>query len=121
MIFIIKYIRNFEVNNLASKLGFLYLLNITDLIFTLILIQTEYIVEANPLMNSVLSNSLATFLVKLLLPAVLFLYLYVRLQSATLPQLKLSNYFITALMIFYLGINLLHLLWFALMPFFMSL
>ncbi len=109
--------KSYEFSTLKLKLILIYLLNFLDLAFTLLLLQTGYMMEANPIMASVLHDPLLTISLKLLLPACLFFYMVIRLQCATLSRLKLSNYFIMGLMLFYSFINLLHLIWFLLLSY----
>ena len=79
---------------------------------------TGLIIEANPLMANIITNSIATFFIKVLLPAVLFIYLYIRLKTATVKMIKLTNYCLIGLLGFYLIINVLHLVWFLMLHFF---
>ncbi|HAX73988.1 MAG TPA: hypothetical protein DCY20_10735 [Firmicutes bacterium] len=111
------FLKNYQQQNLGLKLGLLYLLNITDIIFTLMLIQTGLFLEANPLMAPILNNSMTTFLIKGILPAALFIYLYIRLNHATTKQLKISNIAILIMVLFYTLVNILHLIWFSLLAF----
>lgn len=116
-----NFIRRYQLSNLKIKLLLLYLLNISDISLTIILVNTGLIIEANPLMANIITNSIATFFIKVLLPAVLFIYLYIRLKTATVKMIKLTNYCLIGLLGFYLIINVLHLVWFLMLPFFVSL
>lgn len=113
-----NFIRRYQLSNLKIKLLLLYLLNISDISLTIILVNTGLIIEANPLMANIITNSIATFFIKVLLPAVLFVYLYIRLKTATVKMIKLTNYCLIGLIGFYLIINVLHLVWFLMLPFF---
>ena len=113
-----NFIRRYQLPNLKIKLLILYLLNISDISLTIILVNTGLIIEANPLMANIITNSIATFFIKVLLPAVLFIYLYIRLKTATVKMIKLTNYCLIGLLGFYLIINVLHLVWFLMLPFF---
>lgn len=115
----LAFIRNCSLNNIKSKFIIIYVLNITDVIFTLILLKTGYYMEANFLMAKVVDNHLTSFIIKVLLPAALFFYLYIRMQKASIRQLKLSNIFITFILILYTAININHLICFAILPIFM--
>ena len=113
-----NFIRRDQLSNLKIKLLLLYLLNISDISLTIILVNTGLIIEANPLMANIITNSMATFFIKILSPAVLFVYLYIRLKTATVKMIKLTNYCLIGLIGFYLIINVLHLVWFLMLHFF---
>ena len=113
-----QFIKQSSLSTIKIKLIILYILNISDILLTLILVRTRLIIEANPVMASIIENSFATFFVKGIIPALLFIYLYHRLQSATPKMIKLTNFCIFILLGFYFFINCLHLLWFILLPYF---
>ena len=113
-----QFIKQSSLSTIKIKLIILYILNISDILLTLILVRTGLIIEANPVMASIIENSFATFFVKGIIPALLFIYLYYRLQSATPKMIKLTNFCIFILLEFYFFINCLHLLWFILLPYF---
>ena len=113
-----QFIKQSSLSTIKIKLIILYILNISDILLTLILVRTGLIIEANPVMASIIENSFATFFVKGIIPALLFIYLYYRLQSATPKMIKLTNRCIFVLLRFYFIINCLHLLWFILLPYF---
>ena len=113
-----QFIKQTSLIHIKVRLILLYILNVSDILLTLLLIRTGFIVEANPLMASMIKNNFATFLVKGIIPALLFIYLYYRLQSATPKMIKLTNRCIFVLLGFYFIINCLHLLWFILLPYF---
>ncbi|CUM87912.1 hypothetical protein GMA92_01475 [Turicibacter sanguinis] len=113
-----QFIKQSSLSTIKIKLIILYILNISDILLTLILVRTGLIIEANPVMASIIENSFATFFVKGIIPALLFIYLYYRLQSATPKMIKLTNFCIFILLGFYFFINCLHLLWFILLPYF---
>ncbi len=114
-----NFIWQYQRSNLKTKLILLYLLNITDIIFTLLLVNTELVVEANPMMAIVLNESIMTFLVKVILPALLFIYLYLRLKTANEKMIRLTNLGLLSLLLFYLIINLLHITWLIILLFFL--
>ena len=113
-----QFIKQSSLSTIKIKLIILYILNISDILLTLILVRTGLIIEANPVMASIIENSFATFFVKGIIPALLFIYLYYRLQSATPKMIKLTNFCIFILLGFYFFINCLHLLWFILLTYF---
>ena len=108
----INFIKQYQLPNLRLKLILLYLLNISDIILTLLLLETGIIMEANPIMSEVMESNLFTFIIKGVLPAILFIYLYVTLKTASIEMIRLTNYCLLSLLGFYLSINCLHLIWF---------
>ena len=112
-----QFIKQYHLPNLKLKLVLLYLLNISDIILTLILLNTGFIMEANPIMNYIIQSKTATILVKEVLPGLLFIYLYLRLKLASIKMIKVTNYGLILLIGFYFAINCLHLFWFALINF----
>ena len=115
-----QFIKQSSLSTIKIKLIILYILNISDILLTLILVRTGLIIEANPVMASIIENSFATFFVKGIIPALLFIYLYYRLQSATPKMIKLTNFCIFILLGFYFFINCLHLLWFSFITLFLT-
>lgn len=96
----------------------LYLLNVTDIIFTLLLLRTGLFTEANGAMSGVVTNPIAGLAVKLILPALLLFYLFFRLKRASPKQLRISGWVINIVLVFYGLVNLSHVLWILLLPFF---
>ncbi|AKL96004.1 hypothetical protein CACET_c25590 [Clostridium aceticum] len=110
------FIKNCSLESIKSKLLILYLLNVTDIIFTLLLLRTGLYIEINAFMASVVESPIASLLLKIILPAVLLIMIYFRIQKATAEQLKKSNLLISGAIAVYALINLSHLLWFAILP-----
>ena len=54
----INFIKQYQLPNLRLKLILLYLLNISDIILTLLLLETGIIMEANPIMSEVMESNL---------------------------------------------------------------
>lgn len=115
----ITFIKNFSLENIKFKLIVLYLLNITDIIFTVLLLGTGFYMEANSLMVDAVQSPSASFILKVLLPALLLVFLYIRMKKATETQLKKSNIVINIAISIYTLVNISHLVWFSLLPFFM--
>lgn len=107
----ITFITNATLSNLRLKLLFLYILNVIDIVFTVLLLRTGLFVEVNGFMNQVVQNPDLSFLLKILLPIILLSYLYVRLQDATELQQRVSNIFLNLVIAFYLIVNCSHILW----------
>lgn len=111
----ITFIKNYSLDNIKYKLLILYILNVTDIIFTLLLLNTGLYIEANTLMTGAVQNPMAGFTLKVVLPAAMLFYLYIRMQKANNTQLKISNVIINIAAFLYALINTSHLIWFILL------
>lgn len=92
-----------------------------DVIFTLLLLNTGFYREANFFMIKIVQNTSLSLLLKIILPAVLLIIIYSRMKEAADHQLKISNYFINGITIFYVLINISHFVYCALLPLFTKL
>jgi hypothetical protein len=110
------FLRNYTLENIKIKFIVLYVLNVTDIIFTLLLWNTGLFTEVNIIMAGILNNYMVSLLTKLGLPAALLSVVFVRMRRASEMQLKQSNYIILAVLVFYSFINILHILWCILLP-----
>ena len=113
----IKYLQNYELSNIRNKLICIYILNVTDIAFTLYLKSTGFFIEANPLIALLLKSTPAALAVKAALPAALVAFLYLRMRKASESQLKKSNYYLLAILLIYALINILHIVWICLFLF----
>jgi hypothetical protein len=104
-------IRHYSYTDIRNKMILIYILNVTDIIFTLILCSTGFFMEANPVVAIVTSNTAASLLAKCVIPAILLIYLFIRMRSASEQQLKKANVVIVVLLAFYVLINLSHITW----------
>lgn len=95
-------------NQLSRKLGFLYLLNISDWFCTLALLNSGYFAEANPFMSGVITNLPMSFAIKCLIPLLLVVYVNRRANDASEKQIKFSSRIIVGAIILYTLINLSH-------------
>lgn len=105
------YIKNCTLGNLKNKLIILYLLNVTDLILTMFLLETGYFKELNIFMIKKLESIDASILYKVLLPGILLTVLYLRMKRATKKQLMRSNFLLNGIAMIYGFINISHLIW----------
>lgn len=103
-------IKSYKLLHFKYKLLSLYLLNVMDILFTLYLLQTGLFIEINPLMINIVSNIQTSIMVKILFPAFLLLALYIRIQSASLKQLIVSHRILNMILIFYIAINISHII-----------
>ena len=98
------------------RLPVLFILNILDMAFTLVLLETGLFIEANPMVAWMLKNDARLFAFKALLPALLLVYLGLRMRKASERQAALAVRMLDILLVFYLLINALHLVWMLLIP-----
>ena len=114
----ITFIKNYELITIRKKLILLYLLNVADIIFTLALLQTGFFSEANIFMVNAVQSPFASILLKIILPAILLYYLYRRICQSDGSQMKVTNIGINISLFIYVLVNLTHLIWIALLPYF---
>lgn len=89
--------------------SFIYILNCTDLLFTYTYLKTGMFIEYNPIMRTLLHYSSLTILFKLMLPAVLVIYFFFRLDDHTPFSLLLCKWGGALLSLIYILLNLMHL------------
>jgi len=111
---LIFFIKSSSLENIKYKLLILYLLNVTDIVFTLLLLSTGLFMEANLLMVNAVKSTSTSLILKIILPAVLLLYIYIRLKKASETQLKQSNIILNIITGFYIIVNISHIIWFLL-------
>jgi hypothetical protein len=104
-------LKSCSMTDIRNKMLLIYFLNITDIIFTLLLCGTGLFVEANPLVGMFAADSLAAVLTKSIVPAFLLAFLYLRMKKATGSQLKKVNKAVVILLFFYAVINISHIIW----------
>lgn len=114
----ITFIKQYHLENIKKKFIILYLLNVADIIFTLLLLQTGFFAEVNFLMVNAVQNPLVSILLKVIFPAILLSYLYHGIKKADASQLKASNIALIISLSIYSLVNLSHLVWTALLPVF---
>jgi hypothetical protein len=115
----VKFLKNYALSNIKIKLTVIYLLNATDIFFTLILINSGYFYEGNYIISPFLTKPFIAILLKLTLPGVLIIVLNHRIKKATTKQLILSNLLIDGCMIMYIVINCFHIAWLTLLHFYL--
>lgn len=114
---LINILKNYKLESLRIKFIVIYLLNITDIIFTLTLLRTGKFIEANGIMRQVIGNEILSIGIKALVPLVLFSIIYIRMQKATQKQLILSNRIINFCLLLYFLINISHFVWIFIITF----
>lgn len=115
-----NFLKNYNLPMIKQKLLIIYLLNVSDIFFTLILVNSGYFYEGNTLMALILNTPILAVICKLLIPAILIILIYNRMKKATLNQLMYSNKIIIACILFYSFINLLHLIWLVILNFYIK-
>lgn len=115
----LTFIKTYTYDMLRKKFIILYLLNVTDIIFTLLLLQTGYFAEVNFFMVKAVQSPIASLLLKIILPAVLLYVIYKRMKDTDEIQLKAANIAVNISLTLYTLVNLTHLVWVFLLPFFM--
>jgi hypothetical protein len=111
MSYILSVIKTRDLVSIKQKLITLYILNVTDIIFTIYLVNTGSFQEANAVMAILLNNMpLVSIIIKIAVPLFLLLGIYQRMKKATEKQLYTSNIIITGCLIFYVFINISHVL-----------
>lgn len=113
-------LRRCDLKAIRLKLTTIYILNILDIIFTLILLKTGLFIEGNHFMRQIIGNSFLVLAIKVLIVGALLAILYKRMETATLKQLAISNIFINSCMGVYILINLSHIIWTLLSFFYFS-
>lgn len=114
----IAFIKNYELHSIKKKMIILYVLNLTDIAFTLLLLETGFFTEVNIFMVNAVENPVAGILLKTILPAILLYYLYKRICCIDTSQLKAANIGINISLTLYALVNLSHLVWMSLLPIF---
>lgn len=106
-----NFIRSFSYINIGKKFLLLYMLNILDILFTLILLETGLFEEANSFMATIVTDPFKAISIKVLLVGALLYIVYKRMERGTLKQLFISNYIINTAVIAYVFINISHFVW----------
>jgi hypothetical protein len=106
-----NYIKNYNLQFIKGKFIGIFILNVTDILFTLYLLSTGLFYEGNPVMSRVTENISASLFLKIVIPLTLIIYIYIRMKKATEKQLFYANIIINGCLGFYLMINLLHIVW----------
>ena len=107
----ISFIEDYKLENLRIKILALYLLNVTDILFTLLLLSTGNFIEANIFMVDIVENPIACLGIKVVFVALLLKYISIRMKKATIRQLRQSNLLISGMLAIYILINISHLTW----------
>lgn len=92
------------------KLILLYVLNITDYLFTLILISSGMFVEANPVLQFHI-DGVGGFVLKCIVPLILLSYLHIRFLTNTSKHERIVKILLNTILIYYIAVNVMHIFW----------
>lgn len=101
-----------------SRIIIIYALNVSDYIFTLILIQSGIFQEINPILSMPINN-FSGFILKCIIPFILLLYIRHRFRNAAERQIKPIKYILDCTIGIYAIINIFHICWLILMTFYL--
>lgn len=114
---IIAFIRNYQIESLKKKMILLYILNVTDIILTWVLLTTGFFKEVNVFMVNAVESPTLSIVLKVILPALLLLYLYKRNDVEDISGLRSTNIGINISLGLYTIVNITHFVWIAMLPF----
>lgn len=106
-----KLLRCYELPIIKIKFIIIYFLNLSDILFTALLLRSGYFEEGNILLKDVVNSKGLSFGLKIALPLILLTIVFKRMKAANESQLKIGNILINCCMAFYVCINLSHVLW----------
>lgn len=104
-----EFIKNYKYETIQKKFILLYILNISDVLFTLALIETGFFKEANVVMVNIVENTILSLVLKVVVVGALIFIIYKRMAEATEKQLRISNLMINGVIVIYGIINLMHI------------
>lgn len=81
-----NFIKSFSYINIRKKF-LLYILNVADILFTLLLLKTGLFEEANGVMAGIAIDPIKSILIKVVIVGILLYIVYKRMNKATLKQL----------------------------------
>ena len=97
-------------NPYDTTLTGVYLLNVTDYLFTLVLISSGLFMEANPLLSMNISGT-GGFVLKCIVPLVLIMYLHIRFSLSPPKRDKAVRFLLGLIFAYYAAVNALHIFW----------
>lgn len=105
----IKLLKSLSLNTLRDKLTLLYILNAIDIVFTFGLLKTGLFKEINRLMISVVDNPWLSIMIKLIVPALLIIYILFRLEELPETNMRLCHICVNIVLVIYTAITIMHL------------
>lgn len=112
----IGFIKDCSLDNIRKKFTILYLLNVSDIIFTLALLKTGLFKESNIFMANVVKSPLISIILKIIFPAVLLYFIYKKTKEMDYEELRAANIGLLISLSVYSLVNLTHIIWVALLP-----
>ncbi len=109
-----KNISKSRVESACTKATLIYILNAFDIIFTFILLRTGQFTEVNLLMRPIVINPMLSIIIKILLPALLILYLIQNLNKLSLKSISFCHLCINIVLVIYIYTNIMHIFYFLL-------
>lgn len=97
-------------NPYDTVLATVYFLNLSDYLFTLVLVSSGLFMEANPLL-SININGTWGFILKCIVPLVLILYLHIRFSASPPKRDKAVRFLLSLILSYYIVINAFHIFW----------
>ena len=99
-------------NEYDNYLFWIYVLNLSDYLFTLVLVSSGLFVEVNPLLSMDIQGT-GGFILKCILPMMLLLYLHIRIALKPPVHQKAVKMLLTFIFSYYAVINAFHIFWLA--------
>lgn len=100
------------------RLVIIYALNVSDYIFTLILLESGLFTEINPILSMPINNFWG-FILKCVVPLILLLFLRHRFRTVSEKQIKPIRYILDCTIGLYAIINIFHIFWIVMMTFYL--
>lgn len=116
VIYLITFIKAHSLINIRKKIKILYLLNVSDILFTLALLETGFFREMNIFMINAVENPIISIILKIIFPALLLYFLYKRICISDGEQLRATNIGLLISLALYTLVNLSHIIWVVLLP-----
>lgn len=110
----IKLLKILSLDTLRDKLTLLYILNALDIVFTFGLLKTGLFQEINGLMINVVDNPWLSIIIKLIIPALLIIYILIRLEELPETNMRLCHMCVNIVLLIYTVITIMHLSYFGL-------
>lgn len=107
---LVRYIRSYKVRTLKIKFIILYILNVTDIIFTLLSVDAYKFNEGKDFIQVVKDINFSTFFIKTSITLLLLVILGVKMRNNRDKTLIHANIIIMVCIIAYILINLVNIL-----------
>lgn len=104
----IKLLKDLSTDKLRDKLTLLYILNAVDIVFTFGLLKTGLFKEINSIMVSVVDDPFLSIIIKLIIPALLIIYILLKLEELPEANMRLCHICVNLVLIVYTIIALMH-------------